>query len=558
MTMSVKTTFQLGWKIFRRFSLIEKALLFLLLALALFASLRLILPLFKNVSFDAGGVYGEGLVGRPRLLNPLFADFNDVDRDISTLIFSGLLRYDPSIKNFVPDLAVDIKRTNSDLTYVVTLREDALFHDGKPVTADDILYTFQEVVQDPGFKNRYLQEGWASITIAKVDRKTVTFTLPQVNSFFISYLTTGILPSHILRGTSILELEKHPFNTKPIGSGPFQFAKTQDPIDENSNSLTLVRFEKYYGTKPKVKNIRFSFYDSWENLMKEREAFNGIPKIGSQEIRRALNDPRFTFLNYQLPQYVAIFFQLERPLVGNKRFRQILMKSIDKERLNTALGGHVSIIDSPYLNRFPEEWIHQYDPKMAASILRELGYQKGEDGFLRNSKGEIPTLTLLYRETADRIHSQEITRVAEFIRDQWHAMGIRITLRKESGVNFSNLVRAREYDLLLAGQSLGYNNDAFSFWHSSQRGEDGLNLSQIRSFRIDALLEDLRRIFDGKRKTAKLKELEKLLSQETPALFLYTPLYSFALDKKVTGIDAVGYAFPADRFSNLSSLTVKK
>lgn len=554
---SIHSFLSLLIKLFRHFSPFEKIIAGFLFAVIGISIAKLIIPFVLEISFEYGGIYGEGLVGKPRLLNPVFVEFNDVDRDISSLIFSGLMKYDPETQNFVPDLAEAIERGHDRLTYFVHLKKNILWHDEKPFTADDVYFTFKEVIQDPGLKNSFLHEAFSDVKIEKVDEDTVSFTLPEENSFFVSFLTVGVLPAHLLRGTSIAEVERHPFNKNPVGTGPFAFANTQEPIDETTSSLTLVRFGDYYGRKANVKSVRFSFFPTWSELLRKRESLSGIPKL-SGELRIPSKNQRLLSQSYKLNQYMAVFFNLERPLLSQKRFRQVLMKSIQKEKLKELLRENIEVIDTPYFQRREKDWINQYDPKAAAVILQELGFRKGEDGFLRNSKDQVPTLTLLARFIPDAPQEKEIELAANFLRDQWQAMGIRLIIRREESENFSILVRQREYDLLLLGQNLGYNNDLFAFWHSSQRSEKGLNLSQLRSFKVDSILEDLRQIFDSKKKAKRLQDLEAALSDEMPALFLYTPLYGFAIDKKISGFPEARFAFPSDRFAHIEKVAIAK
>lgn len=556
---SLRDFFHALGKIFRRFSRFEKTITITLAIFMVAMIVKLLASFVLELSLESGGIYGEGLVGKPRLINPVFVEFNDVDRDIASLIFSGLMKYDPVVQNFIPDLAESINRSPDNLTYFIKVKKNILWHDEKPFTADDVFFTYREVIQDPGLKNPFLHQAFSDIKIEKINEDTIAFTLPEANSFFVSFLTTGILPAHILRETPIAELEKNSFNKNPIGTGLFQFSQSQEPIDNTTSSLTLVRFDQYYGEQPKLKAIRFSFFDTWEDLMDEKDTLNGIPKIASHDMKTKITDERLALFPYQLPQYVAVFFQLEHSFVSDKKFRQVLMKSIQKEKLQELLNGEVSPVDTPYLKRFPQLWIHQYDVKSAAAILNDFGFRRGEDGFLRTAKDEIVTLTLLARSLPDSPQDEVMEKVANFLRDQWQAMGIRVNVRREGAENFSLLLKKREYDMVLIGQNLGYNNDSFAFWHSSKRGENGLNLSQLRSFRVDSILGDLRRIFDSGRKKARLADLEQALSDETPALFLYTPLYSFALDRTVTGFTPPAqYAFPGDRFTHIAQVSLAK
>ena len=179
----------------------------------------------NKLSFSTGGdVYVEGFVGTLRLINPVFADFNDADRDAAELIFSGLIRYDPVQKNFFPDLAESFERSRDGLTYTFKLRTNVVWHDGEAFTADDVIYTYKEVIQDPSFRNPVLRNSFEDIKIDKLDPERVAFVLPSPNSYFISHLTVGILPRHILNETPVSSLDRSSFNKEPIGTGPYAFA----------------------------------------------------------------------------------------------------------------------------------------------------------------------------------------------------------------------------------------------------------------------------------------------------------------------------------------------
>lgn len=300
--------------------------------------------------------------------------------------------------------------------------------------------------------------------------------------------------------------------------------------------------------------IRFSFFPDVQTAIDEKNTVSGIPRISG-----TLQDERFTINPYELPQYVALFSNLDRPLMKEKRFRQGLMLAVDKEQMVRDLGD-VKPIDTLFRNRLPDEWVNTYHPEGTKKILGEYGYsQKGVEGFLMDSKGQTLSLSLVSRKFPEDSPQEIATeKTVEFLKKSFETSGIRIDVTRETDENFQTLVQKREYDLLLTGQALGHNTDAFSFWHSSQTGEFGLNLSQLKSFRVDSALEDLRLTFNIDRKKKKLPELEKLISDEAPALFLYTPTYAFALDKRVSGFTFENYAFPSDRFAGIAKVQIEK
>lgn len=536
----------------RRMTRLERTLSILLVAIVLASTVQLIYRSITGALQQNKGIYAEGLVGSPRLLNPLFSDFNDVDRDINALIFSGLMKYDPATAQFVPDIAEKVERSPDNLTYTATLREGIKWHDDVLFSVDDVLFTYRDLIQDPGLKNNFLRTAFDDVRIEKIDDLHISFTLSKPNSYFISYLITGILPKHLLNETPVKELEKSSFNRKPVGTGPYQYPEGAGRLPKNASSLTLTAYEDYYDEKPQIPTIRFSFFENQEDLIDEKNTASGIPKLVGGNLEDMQEDDRFELHTYKLPQYAAVFFNLDRPFMKEKRFRQGLLISVDKNALAQELGG-VEVIDSILRNRLPDEWMHKYTPEGLTKILGEFGYtKKGSAGFYMDSKGQTLSLVLVSKKFPDESPQEIMTlKTIDFLKKSWEILGIRIDVTRETDENFQTLVRKREYDLLLAGHSLGYNTDAFSFWHSSQAGEFGLNLSQLKTFRVDSALEDLRLTFDIDRKKRKLKDLEKIISDETPALFLYTPKYTFALDKRIQGFTFENYAFPADRFSNM-------
>ncbi|KKU78783.1 MAG: Oligopeptide ABC transporter substrate-binding protein [Candidatus Peregrinibacteria bacterium GW2011_GWA2_47_7] len=518
--ISLKAFLRLLGRIVHAFTRSERMVV-LLLAGVFFASLgQLFIATVETPNTQEKGLYTEGLVGQVKLLNPLFVDFNDVDRDIGALLFSGLVKYDPLVQNFVPDLA-EFERSEDDTTYRFTLKKDLFWHDGKPVTADDVYFTFHDVIQDPGFKNTPLRRAFEGIEIKKVDAKTITFTLPKPNSFFISYLTTGML-------------------------------------FEGQNQIQIEAFDLYYAEKARIGTIRFLLFSDFASLIENHSSLHGIARIRGEEFLKEIPDDRFTRYTYTLPQSVSVFFNLARPFTKQKHIRQALMKAVDKDLIVQNVGASKRI-DRLYFSQAQNEWIHTYNATEAKKILEDLGWKMKDDGFRHNNTDQILTLTLLSKRFPEGSPIEdEMKLVTDMLRNFYQTVGIHINVQRESGDTFNQFLEKREYDLLLTGQSLGYNFDTYSFWHSTQRGSGKLNFSELQSFRVDSLLENIQTVFDSKRKKQKMDQLEQLISEEIPALFLYQPVYTYAIDKRVSGFSAGNLSFSSDRFSHFTSLVMKK
>src|SRR3989338_6242127 len=169
---------------------------------------------------DDGGSFVEGVVGEPRLINPLLSQTNDADRDLTTLIYSGLMKYNEEGKP-VPDLAKSYEVSSDGLNYTIYLRDNAFWHDGVPVTAEDVVFTIQ-TAQNPDYGS--LQRvNWQGVEIEKVNDVTIIFKLKERYAQFINNFTIRILPGHVWRDVKPVNFGLSDMNLKPIGSGPYKF-----------------------------------------------------------------------------------------------------------------------------------------------------------------------------------------------------------------------------------------------------------------------------------------------------------------------------------------------
>lgn len=496
------------------------------------------------------GVFSEGMVGRIRNVNPLFVDFNDTDRDLSTLVFSGLVRYDPAEKNFFPDLAEKWEQSPDGRTYTFSLRQNVQWHDGNPVTADDVLFTFRDVIQNPGFRNPMLRNAFEGISIASANPTTVSFTLPKANSYFISHLTVGLLPKHLLQDVAVSGLEKSAFGQHPLGSGPYRVTRLK--FDSDGDIIDLAAFENFYGPKPLLPNIRFFTFPDEETLIEERNAFHAASKlnIASPEMAELKEDGRFTVYPYTLNQFTALYFRTDHSFLKEKKVRQALAFGLDKNAL--LLPGE-SRVDSLGLTDRSAEPQFQTNADLAAKILDDMGLRMGTAGFRINLRGETFSLRLF---TLDKMPKQ----LAENIKNQWQKLGVQIQIERASPEDFSEAVSKRQYDFLLIRQNLGYNRDVYSLFHSSQiatpEHRNGLNFSNLKSFQTDGLTEALRKERNPQNKEKHFAELSRIITEEIPVIFISTPVYGYALDKEMQAFPAATLDYHSDRLRITPYLTL--
>lgn len=546
-------------RVIRSYSIEEKIVSLLLIVVVAALLVASIVDIFKRPEFFAGasGFYTEGLINeRPTMINSVYADLADANRDVSSLVFSGLTRYDPEVKAFVKDLA-DVAIDEAGTTYTFTLRDDVLWQDGEPLTAEDVYYTFHDVIQHPEFQNPVLKANFEGVEITMVDDRTITFKLTKPNSFFITNLSVGILPEHILGGVPVAELPQSSFNLHPIGTGPYKVDSPLELMNDGRQRVLLTLNENYYGEKPQIQNIRFHIYPDDESMKKEVGTLNIIAKAPRLVQEEARKDSRFDFLHYELPQYTAVFMNMKSEILQKDKVRIALQKAIDKEQL-LALFDDKMRVDTPIMELVEdqEEWLYQPNLEEAQGALFDSGYKMDEDNpddpYRKNSDGENLKLVLLVRQLNNPVAAEDTKKTVDFLVESWKAAGVEVEAQYEPVDSFSSRIQSRDYDLLITGESLGYNLDTYSYWHSSQTGENGLNLSNYGSFAVDALIEKVRDTFDTEEKQELVEQMAEELATDVPAIFLYRPSYTFVTDDKVKGISLENWAHPSDRFADIA------
>jgi peptide/nickel transport system substrate-binding protein len=348
----------------------------------------------------AGGTFVEGIVGRPLSLNPLLSDPYPVDRELVDLIFDGLVRYDAEGR-VVPALAEEWSLSEDGLTLTFTLREGLTWHDGQPVTAEDVAYTYGLMQDDdfPGPAN--LRNLWQSVAITPIDERQISFTLPQPYAPFIEATTRGVLPSHLLGDTEAADLPTAAFNLAPVGTGPFMVQPGQDW--PQTGRLRLTPNPAYWREGTQLSDVEFRFFPDADSLLAayragEIHAANGLPPTRTPEAAAEVDTRLFTSI---APRYSALFFNLGETggaALKAREVRQALAYGLNRPALvDTVLNGQGVEFEGPYL---PNMWAYRpdlmtaysYQPETAAALLDTAGWISS--GGVRAREGTALTLRL--------------------------------------------------------------------------------------------------------------------------------------------------------------------
>ncbi len=367
-----------AWRLFRavatmsRWERIALAAFTGLFALSLTILLRTFYVRSTVVSAAVGGTYIEGSVGQLQPLNPWFTVQNDVNRDIVSLVFSGLLRYNPDRGIIEPDLAT-MEVSPDKRLYTLKLRPGLFWHDStlaqqQPVTADDVLFTFQ-TIQHPDFPNPLLQQNFRGVTLEKLDNRTVRFRLEQPYTFFPSNLTLGLLPKHALGAVPVSALKQElEFGFQPIGAGPYRLKSIVET--DLSTEVMLERFPRILPPPYRLERVVFRVFPDYSTLLSDLHNLSGIRSVPRGGDGKILLPRRFEAASYTLPQYVAVFLNLDRTVMRDRKLRLGLQLGTDKQAISQAVHED-RIVDTPLLELASADWQYKFDPLAAQGALHE-------------------------------------------------------------------------------------------------------------------------------------------------------------------------------------------
>ena len=500
----------------------------------------------------------EGMLKEPRNINPVLS-VQDADRDISRLIFSGLMTYAGN-GELKPDLAEKFEISSDGKTYTIFLRKEVKWHDGKPLKADDVLFTIQ-MIQNPLYRSP-LRTNWQGVNAEKVDDYTLRLNLRTAYAQFVENLTVGIVPKHLWQNINPEQAPLHELNLKPVGSGPYEFSKFKQNKDGTLSSYEVVRNSNYYREGPYLKKITFIFLGSVEEAVSElrRRRIEGFGPLATEDAEKIGGDHENYFLS--MPRVFGIFFNRNRArILEEKTLREAFAYALNKKEIAAAVsqGGVVPIeLAFPYGGAsFATEGItvYEFNPEKSKKILAAAGWKdENADGVLErkkadSKKSEVIELTF----TLTTSDWPDLVRAAKIIKEELKEVGINIDLDiKPFSELESGVIRPRNFDLLLFGQVYGYEPDPFAFWHSSQVKDPGLNVAFYTSREADKLLEEARKISASEKRVEKYRDLQKQIAKDLPAVFLYSQLYLYALPTDIRGVNLEKISLPADRFNEIN------
>ncbi len=568
---------------FYSFSKKERAIFLGLVVVLIISTLGILESINKHfmVSVPAyGGTISEGIIGTPRFVNPVLA-FSDADQDLVSLVYSGLMRKTAD-GSLILDLAEKYEMSSDGLNYTFTLKNNIYFHDGKPVTADDIIFTVNKV-KDAVIKSPR-KGNWEGVSVVKIDERTVKFILKQPYASFLESTTLGVMPAYLWNNSPI---ELNANNTNPVGSGPYMIYSVNKQTSGVIDSYELTAFNKFALGRPYIQNLNLSFYSNEDDLVKalqnkEVDQISSITPINAD----ILKEQGFRVESTALPRVFGLFFnQNVNQLFVDKTVINAIDQAIDKDKIvREVLVGYGVAIDDPIPPSIIEyQKINEKNTLSREKIVQNVkdslakaGWQKNADGILEKTttassksskkstkskvvtpKGKTTTTTLEFSISTS--NAPELSKAAGLIKQDLEAVGMKVNIKTfEVGNLNQDVIRPRKYDALLFGEIINNESDLFAFWHSSQRKDPGLNVSMYTNANVDKILESAFVTIDKEARIKKYAQFEDEIKKDMPAVFLYTPQFIYVVSNDLNGTLMNHITSPSNRFLDVYSWYTEK
>jgi peptide/nickel transport system substrate-binding protein len=484
-----------------------------------------------------GGVYVEGVAGTPSRINPIFAAQNEVDRALSALIFSGLTRLDDQGRPY-PDLAETWELSQDGRVYLFHLRHGVVWHDGASFSADDVVFTYGLLSSPLLRSSPTVARLLAEASVDKVDRLTVRIELKQPFAPLPSFLSLGILPSHLLRDVGAANLYDDAFNQRPVGTGPFR-------LDELSGQrAVLTANAAYHFGQPLVQRIEMRFFRDDGALiaaLRARELDGALlsPGLSAGDLFYLQQRSDLAVRTLRGGSVTYVYLNLRLPLFQDKRVRQALLYALDRSALAEGpLAGHAVPAESPIVEN---TWAYssafrryETDARLAGLLLDEAGWKMTERGVRSDGAREL-TVTLSTNNDPIRV------AVTEAVAKRWDAIGVKTRVEVLGATDLlRDLLEPRDYEAVIFAYHTESDPDPYLAWHSTQIGLTGRNLSSLQDGRIDRVLEEARLTASLGRRAELYADFQALFGEELPALPLYASSWTYVHSTSLRGV-RLGY-----------------
>lgn len=520
------------------------------------------------VQQDSVPTFREAVVGQIQRINPLYADLNSVDADIVSLIFEGLIRIN-AYGEPVPALASKWVISRDGLEYVLTLRDDILWQDGTPFSADDVIYTMS-LLSDPDFDGLSdLGRFWRTVETTRLASNLVRFRLTQPLASFLTTLTVGILPEHALRGTLAAELATHPINLTPIGTGPYQLEALrvdasgaiieadlrvspvfrQRPEGQTGYALDRLSFRMFPDAASALNALNTGAVDGYEAARTQREQLLAMPS--ANVYTTIAPSVGMLIFNWDEGDTTRFFTELRARVALQRGLNR--SAPVEAQMINQAV-----LTDSPIL---PDSWAYAAnlpypatDPTEALNLLLSANIRTNTIN--DEATEEALQVSEIYAFEMIVPDDPALVALANEVAAQWSQLRLRVTVTPLAPAEYAVRLTDGRFQAAIVELPQGADPDPFPYWHVGQ-SPDGRNWGGAADDRMSELLERARRDANGLNRILLYRQFQELFIERAIAIPLYYPLFSYAVNTRVEGVQVGFIATPADRFRNIAEWTLR-
>ena len=485
---------------------------------------------------DTGSAYGdimvEGSIGDASNLIPLLAS-DSTSHGIAGMVYNGLVKYDKDL-HIVGDLASAWEISRDGLVITFHLRKDVKWHDGRPFTAADVLFTYQATI-DPRTPTAYAGDFLKVKKAEILDAHTFRATYDKPFAPALMSWSSAILPRHLLAGKDIAKskLARH-----PVGTGPYMFKEWV-----SGQKIVLAANPDYFEGRPYIDGYILRIIPDMATMFLELRA-RGIDRMGlsplqfTRQTENNLFRKNFNKYRYLSFSYTYLGYNLQKPLFADKRVRQAISYMINREEIiQGVLLGLGQVATGPYK---PGTWAqndrvkkYPYDPQRARELLAEAGWKDTNGDGILDKDGQPFSFEIITNQGND-VRS----KCAEIIQRRLAEVGIIVKIRVIEWAAFVNdFINKRKFDATLLGWTIPLDPDIYDVWHSSKTAPEELNFVSYKNKEVDELLEKGRSTFDQKARKKCYDRIQEILAEEQPYAFLYAPDALPIIDARIRGVE---------------------
>lgn len=477
----------------------------------------------------------------PRVMNALYAN-DRVTLTINQSLNSPLFFMEPDgSKKFV--LAESITPSADYLTYTLKLRDDIKWHDGTPITADDIVFTMEAILDEKqqSSKRFYFVYNGTPLTVKKIDDRTVEYNLPEPSAAFEAMLALSFpIPAHIFKGEADIQVSEK--NKNPIGSGPFKFAEYRP-----GEYVKLTRFDDYFAGKAHLDSViyRIAKDPNTSNIALQNGELN-MRKIDTVDYEKLNSTGKFNMVVYPEGRLNYMVFNLNNPNLQNQALRQAIAYGIDKNEMLTVAYDSLdfappatSIFTPDTLYYSADHQQYGYNPEKAKALVAESGV-------------ENPTFKMAYINTIKYHEAQAI-----YLQQKLKDINVNIELMPIDQAAYGTMSldpNNTAYDITFGGYVMGIEPDAYKTLYLS---DAPYNYSHYKNPELDKLWQAAATQLDKTKRAELYKEIQTKFAEEMTVYPITFDQAVIAVDKKFGGLEEA-QPKPVYLFRDLSKIYLKE